>query len=262
MIAGCMKLDFSSFPLDVFYHFKYPELLKISELLPNSDKDKSVAERVIKKLLSKTLNVGVYSGLASFISYLDNVYLKKGIECLIRDTISLINENQKVSIPIIRKSTAVIYVSFASVSNTAYQSTSSFLSRFIHMLPIIRIDDDNEERIMNELCSIYTLSLFLNIANQLNCNQREEINLLITLSEELIRQRQSNISFSCIKFPLLFEDCKDKMPSYAEPSYVYYLFKYNEKLKDWAITYEEDTKTYLESFIEDYCDNWAKYKIL
>lgn len=264
-----MRLDFSSFPLDVFNNPKCAELLNISELLPGSDRENQVSELVIEKTLLKTLkkalNVGGYYGMNKFISFLNDAALKKGLDCLIRDTISLIIENNKVPISLIRRTTAIIYVSIASVSNTAYQSISNYMVRVARTIGLLisgkEIDDNAEEQIMNELCSIYTLSLFLNIAVQLNNRQREEIYLLSTLSKDLLHQRQSKISFRSIEFPILFEDCMDTMPSYSDPSLVYYLFRNNKELKDWAI-YKDDTVQYLYSFVEDYCDNWAKYKIL
>lgn len=257
-----MSWDFSSFPLDVFENPKCTFFLDRKGLLSDKYLPNGAA-----KTLSPTLNRLDYSELIRFYSYFD--ILKKGLEYLIRDTISLIHENQKISISIIRKSTAVIYFSIVSVSNAAYQAKSSFLSRVKRIIFLliesilpstvdVIYDDDFEERIMNELCSIYTLSLFLNIAIRLNDNQRGERDLLLNLSEELIRKRRANIGFSCIEFPLLFEDCMDKVPN-SHPSLEYYLFQNYKELN--TLEYKKYTNTYLESFVKDYCKNRTKYRL-
>ncbi len=269
-VARSMRLDFSSFPLDVFNNSTCAFLSRRG-LLSDSIQGINTSEWVIWTL-GPTLNGMDYSEISEFYPNFDK--LKKGLEYLIRDTISLISENQKILIPIIRKSIAVIYVSIASVSNTAYQSKSSILSRiarfiFLSEFPfearryisnIIGLDNGYEERMMNELCSIFTLSLFLNIAIQLNGHQQDEIKLLINFAEELIRQRQFDISFSRIEIPLLFEDYIDKMPNCSQPSLEYYLFQNYRELKNLAL-YKKDTEIYLEPFVKGYCKNGTKYKL-
>ena len=54
-VDGSMRLDFSSFPLDVFNNPKCAELLNISEILPSSEQENQVSELVIEKTLLKTL---------------------------------------------------------------------------------------------------------------------------------------------------------------------------------------------------------------
>ena len=261
-----MKLDYDSFPLDIFKDDDSKSFLRtIEKDLKQPSGELSEAEKTVISFISKliSLELGAFGvSLATTISSLS--MMRKGrkandcISDIIKERLSRIKDNNTDFLVEAQLNLMTTYcvTSYLSVVECGYLSTGiNDLARVI-CSPIMHLDlkrlftekyiiAEEREKKYDDICIVYYIA-FLLWGYKANTQNRDLIKDLI---KEVLCEDEDGVSLlSSKKLPILFSENEDKTLYDAMKYGIYYVFQETRHLEELRNTFIEP---YMKEFKEE-----------